>query len=198
MEYKSFDTLNDTFNIDNDIEDMDQQEEKVQPKTVTKNQKYTLEDLEYMKTELQDRIESNRIVCEELKNCCKVGAPPRMFEVYAKLSMTISEDIMHLADLNRQITDYQIVENKENMRKQEIELKQQNILKRLESGSNKMPQNVTQINNNTYNMTSKDLLLESLPVMQTEGICLRLRIPLMRSLKSRTALAMPRVLILKA
>ena len=44
------------------------------------------------------------------------------------------------------------------MRKQEIELKQQNILKRLESGSNKMPQNVTQINNNTYNMTSKDLL----------------------------------------
>jgi hypothetical protein len=169
MEYKSFDTLNDTFNIDNDIEDMDQQEEKVQPKTVAKNQKYTLEDLEYMKTELQDRIESNRIVCEELKNCCKVGAPPRMFEVYAKLSMTISEDIMHLADLNRQITDYQIVENKENMRKQEIELKQQNILKRLESGSNKMPQNVTQINNNTYNMTSKDLLNKVIEEMGEDG-----------------------------
>lgn len=72
MDYKSFDTLNDTFNIDNDIEDMEEHEEKVVPKKSAKNQKYSLEDLEYMKTELQDRIESNRIVCEELKNCCKV------------------------------------------------------------------------------------------------------------------------------
>lgn len=72
MDYKSFDTLNDTFNIDNDIEDMEEHEEKVVPKKSAKTQKYSLEDLEYMKTELQDRIESNRIVCEELKNCCKV------------------------------------------------------------------------------------------------------------------------------
>ena len=72
MDYKSFDTLNDTFNIDNDIEDIEEHEEKIVPKKSTKNQKYSLEDLEYMKTELQDRIESNRIVCEELKNCCKV------------------------------------------------------------------------------------------------------------------------------
>ena len=73
MDYKSFDTLNDTFNIDNDIEDMeDKEEEKIVTKKSAKTQKYSLEDLEYMKTELQDRIESNRIVCEELKNCCKV------------------------------------------------------------------------------------------------------------------------------
>lgn len=159
MDYKSFDTLNDTFNVDNDIEDM---EDSVEHKTESKpksNQKYTLEDLEYMKTELQDRIESNRIVCEELKNCCKVGAPPRMFEVYAKLSMTISEDIMHLADLNRQITDYRVVESKEKMRQQEFELKQQQMLKKIESASKPgSPQSVTQINNNTYNITSKDLL----------------------------------------
>jgi hypothetical protein len=169
MEYKSFDTLNSTFNIDNDIEDIEQQEEKTETKKVTKSQKYTLEDLEYMKTELQDRIESNRIVCEELKNCCKVGAPPRMFEVYAKLSMTISEDIMHLADLNRQITDYQIVENKENMRKQEIELKQQNTLKKIEAASIKSPQSVTQNNYNTYNITSKDLLNKVIDEMGEEG-----------------------------
>ena len=46
MDYKSFDTLNDTFNIDNDIEDMEEQEEKVAPKKAAKNQKYSLEDLE--------------------------------------------------------------------------------------------------------------------------------------------------------
>lgn len=169
MDYKSFDKLNDTFDVDNDIEDMENQEEKVVPKKSTKSQKYSLEDLEYMKTELQDRIESNRIVCEELKNCCKVGAAPRIFEVYAKLSMTISEDIMHLADLNRQITDYQIVESKEDMRRKEIELKQQNVLKRIEAGANKMPQSVTQINNNTYNMTSKDLLDKVIDEMGETG-----------------------------
>lgn len=159
MEYKSFDTLNDTFNINNDIEDMDECGEELKPAKESKKQKYSLENLEYIKTELQDRIESNRIVCEELKTCCKVGAPPRMFEVYAKLSMTISEDIMHLADIERQITDYQVVESKEKMRQQEFELKQQQALKRIEGAAKPSgPQSLTQINNNTYNITSKDLL----------------------------------------
>ena len=159
MDYKSFDTLNDTFNINNDIEDMDEGCEELKPAKESKKQKYSLENLEYIKTELQDRIESNRIVCEELKTCCKVGAPPRMFEVYAKLSMTISEDIMHLADIERQITDYQVVESKEKMRQQEFELKQQQALKRIEGAAKTSgPQSLTQINNNTYNITSKDLL----------------------------------------
>jgi len=159
MDYKSFDTLNDTFNINNDIEDMEEGGEELKPAKESKKQKYSLENLEYIKTELQDRIESNRIVCEELKTCCKVGAPPRMFEVYAKLSMTISEDIMHLADIERQITDYQVVESKEKMRQQEFELKQQQALKRIEGAAKTSgPQSLTQINNNTYNITSKDLL----------------------------------------
>lgn len=170
MDYKSFDTLNDTFNIDNDIEDMEEKEEKVVPKKSTKTQKYTLDDLEYLKTELQDRIENNRIVANELAQTLKVGAPPRLYEVYAKLSSTISDDIMHLADISRQITDYQIVESKEEMRRKEIELKQQNALKRIEAGARgSVPQNVTQINNNTYNMTSKDLLDKVIDEMGETG-----------------------------
>lgn len=170
MDYKSFDTLNDTFNIDNDIEDMEEKEEKVVTKKSSKTQKYTLDDLEYLKTELQDRIENNRIVANELAQTLKVGAPPRLYEVYAKLSSTISDDIMHLADISRQITDYQIVESKEDMRRQEIELKQQNALKRIEAGARgNVPQNVTQINNNTYNMTSKDLLDKVIDEMGETG-----------------------------
>lgn len=170
MDYKSFDTLNDTFNIDNDIEDMEEKEEKVVPKKSSKTQKYTLDDLEYLKTELQDRIENNRIVANELAQTLKVGAPPRLYEVYAKLSSTISDDIMHLADISRQITDYQIVESKEEMRRKEIELKQQNALKRIEAGARgSVPQNVTQINNNTYNMTSKDLLDKVIDEMGETG-----------------------------
>lgn len=170
MDYKSFDTLNDTFNIDNDIEDMEEKEEKVVTKKSSKTQKYTLDDLEYLKTELQDRIENNRIVANELAQTLKVGAPPRLYEVYAKLSSTISDDIMHLADISRQITDYQIVESKEEMRRKEIELKQQNALKRIEAGARgSVPQNVTQINNNTYNMTSKDLLDKVIDEMGETG-----------------------------
>ena len=170
MDYISFDTLSDTFNIANDIQDMEQKVVTVVPKKSAKNQKYTLDDLEYLKTELQDRIENNRIVANELAQTLKVGAPPRLYEVYAKLSSTISDDIMHLADISRQITDYQIVESKEEMRRKEIELKQQNVLKRIEAGAKgNVPQNVTQINNNTYNMTSKDLLDKVIDEMGETG-----------------------------
>lgn len=77
MDYKSFDKLNDTFNVDNDIEDIDEGVEKItlentKAKSKKKSQKYTLEDLEFLKTELQDRIENNRIVANELAQTLKV------------------------------------------------------------------------------------------------------------------------------
>lgn len=77
MDYKSFDKLNDTFNVDNDIEDIDDGVEKIsiddtKAKSKKKAQKYTLEDLEFLKTELQDRIENNRIVANELAQTLKV------------------------------------------------------------------------------------------------------------------------------
>jgi len=165
MDYKSFDKLNDTFNVDNDIEDIDEGVEKItlentKAKSKKKSQKYTLEDLEFLKTELQDRIENNRIVANELAQTLKVGAAPRLYEVYAKLSSTISDDIMHLADISRQITDYQVVESKENLRKEELELKKQQQEKKALTSINKTPQNLTQIQNtyNTITMDSKSLL----------------------------------------
>ena len=111
---ESFNNLNDIFNVNDDMDDCFEEEtNKAKKQLTSKAQKYTLEDLEYMKTELQDRIESDRIVAEEMKQCCKVGAPPRIFEVYAKLSSNISENVMKLAALNKMITDYQVTENKE-------------------------------------------------------------------------------------
>ena len=176
MDYKSFDKLNDTFNVDNDIEDIDEGVEKItlentKAKSKKKSQKYTLEDLEFLKTELQDRIENNRIVANELAQTLKVGAAPRLYEVYAKLSSTISDDIMHLADISRQITDYQVVESKENLRKEELELKKQQQEKKALAAINKTPQNLTQIQNtyNTINMDSKKLLDEVIDKMGIEA-----------------------------
>lgn len=67
---------------------------------------------------------------------------------------------MHLADISRQITDYQVVESKENLRKEELELKKQQQEKKALAAINKSPQNLTQIQNtyNTITMDSKSLL----------------------------------------
>lgn len=67
---------------------------------------------------------------------------------------------MHLADISRQITDYQVVESKENLRKEELELKKQQQEKKALAAINKTPQNLTQIQNtyNTITMDSKSLL----------------------------------------
>lgn len=155
---ESFDSLNNIFNINNDMDGFDDEVEKQKKIISDKSQKYTLEDLEYMKTELQDRIECDRTVAEEMKQCCKVGAPPRIFEVYAKLSSGISENVMRLAALNKMITDYQVTENKEEIQKQQIEQRQMTILRKIEK-NNSAGQTLVQNNiQNTYNMTSSNLL----------------------------------------
>lgn len=164
---ESFDSLNNIFNVDNDMEDCFEEEtEKASKQIVTsKGQKYTLEDLEYMKTELQDRIEGDRIVAEEMKQCCKVGAPPRMFEVYAKLSSNISENVMKLAALNKMITDYQVTESRETMQQQQMAQRQLAALKKIEAGSTQGQTLVQNNIQNTYNMTSSELLNKTMEAM---------------------------------
>lgn len=168
--HKSFDNLNDTFNVEDGIECMVENTVDSKPSGEFKaGQKYSLSDLGYYKTELQDRIESDRIVCEELKNCCKVGAAPRIFDVYAKLSLTISDNIMKLVEIEKQMTDYQVVESKEKMRQQELDLKEKQIVRRMEKNSKtNTPHSVTQINNNTYNISSKDLLAKVIDEVEDE------------------------------
>lgn len=168
-EYKNFDSLNDTFNVDGDIDDFNAPVEKPTAKKdkPKKQQKYSLESLTFIKTELQDRIECNRVVCEEMKNMLKQGAQPRMYEIYARLSQTISDDIMHLADVESKIADYQVVESKEEIRRKEFELKQQALMRKIDSKNNsngsKVIMNSPNINNTyTITTTSKQLLEEVL------------------------------------
>lgn len=170
----SFEKLGETFNIDNDgVEDLYkddkpiEEKDEIEKKTYDfKGQKYSLEDLEYMKAELQTNIENRRMVIDELKNCCKQGAAPRMFEVFAKMSDSLSDDIMKLAELSKITTDYQVTESKEDLAKKQLELRQQNALAKIEkhavNGQTLIQNNVT----NTYNMSSKDLLDRTLDEMK--------------------------------
>lgn len=148
-------TLADTFDIElseRQVEDTSTRINEI--KTGIAEQKYTLEDKEYIRTELQSLIELNRSVLETLSDQCKMGAPPRMYEVFATLSNTVSTNLMSLAKLDQTITDYQVKESDENLRKDAIAEKQKMLIAKANNGN--VP-SLTQINN-TYNFTSNEML----------------------------------------
>lgn len=155
----SFEKLSDTFGVDNSIEVIEDSKNLNEKIVATLNgQKYTIEDIEYMKTELMNLIETNRKVLDELGNCCKVGAPPRMFEVFATLSSTLAANIAELAKLEQAQTNYQVIETKEEMARESMNQKERLHTARIANESNKGQEGPTLIQNNTYNLTSKELL----------------------------------------
>lgn len=166
MDYKSFDTLNNTFNIDGSNVDLDEDlHESDEEVTVEdkKDQKYKLRSHEYLYVEYQQQVERLRTVAEEMRQCCKVGAPPRMFEVYAGMEDKISGILDKIKQLEETETDYQIVETKETLAKQKMELKQQNALRKLEKSNS--PTTLVQQNIQQNYMTSSELLNKTLELM---------------------------------
>lgn len=148
-------TLADTFDIElseQQVEDTSLRINEI--KTSIAEQKYTLEDKEYIRTELQSLIELNRSVLETLSEQCKMGAPPRMYEVFATLSNTVSTNLMSLAKLDQTITDYQVKEADENLRKEALAERKNALISKANNGN--VPA-LTQINN-TYNFTSNEML----------------------------------------
>lgn len=162
---KQFDSLCDTFNIDgvddNKIKNELLNVEATQPvvavpeKTdedeaniVFKGQKYTLKSLEYMRVMLQEKISQDTHVLETLGQMCKLNAQARYFEVYATLSNTVASHIKQLQDLEKTITDYQIVQTKEEMQKASMEQKER--MARAKAANSPAAQ--TLIQNNTTNL----------------------------------------------
>lgn len=147
-------TLADTFDIDLSEQQVEDTSARIQEiKSDVANQKYTLEDKEYIKMELQSLIELNRSVLETLGEQCKLGAPPRMYEVFSTLSNSVATNLMDLAKLNQVITDYQVKEADENIRIAAMDARQ----KQLANQANGHPQSVN-VQNNTYNFTSNEML----------------------------------------
>lgn len=156
-----FDNLKDEFNIE---------EAETQVKTVISNanekieevkegikaQKYTLEDKEYIKAELQDLIASDREVMEELKNMILNGAgTPNMYAVYATLSKSVRENVQQLKELSKDITDYQVIESNEQFKEKTLASKERLAEKRLVGKTaNNIPGQITQ--NNTYIFNPKE------------------------------------------
>lgn len=148
-------TLANTFDIELSEQQVEDTSSRINEiKTSISEQKYTLEDKEYIRAELQSLIEINRSVLETLSEQCKMGAPPRMYEVFATLSNTVSTNLMSLAKLDQTITDYQVKESDENLRKEAIAERKNALISKANNGN--VPA-LTQINN-TYNFTSNEML----------------------------------------
>ncbi len=124
-----FSKLCETFDMDSTeaqaVEKIDDNKKRIVAlgDSVSSKQKYDLQDKEYIRFELQSLIEENRVILQALGEQCKAGAAPRLFEVYATLSTAVRESLRELRDINKTITDYQVTEDREQLKQDALELK---------------------------------------------------------------------------
>ena len=120
-----------------------------------KGQKYTLKHLKLLETLWQEKIAADGDVLETLRQMCKVGAAPRVFEVYSSLSNTQAAHIKELSLLNKVITDYQVQESKEKIAHENMDQKERLIALRADQATGG---DVYNIQNNNLTVTSSQLL----------------------------------------
>ena len=133
----------------------ERQEEDDQKVVDYKGQKYTLKHLKLLETLWQEKIAADGDVLETLRQMCKVGAAPRVFEVYSSLSNTQAAHIKELSLLNKVITDYQVQESKEKIAHENMDQKERLIALRADQATGG---DVYNIQNNNLTVTSSQLL----------------------------------------
>ena len=133
----------------------ERQEEDDQKVVDYKGQKYTLKHLKLLETLWQEKIAADGDVLETLRQMCKVGAAPRVFEVYSSLSNTQAAHIKELSLLNKVITDYQVQESKEKIARENMDQKERLIALRADQATGG---DVYNIQNNNLTVTSSQLL----------------------------------------
>ena len=158
MNVDVFDKLDEKFDIKEEIQKTAEKTKKaiVEVKNGIAQQKYNLEDKEYLKTELQDLISTNRMVLETLAGQIKFGCDLGLIASFANISKTITENLSELIKLEKQVTDYQITESNENIKLAAMEQKERIANNRMSSKAGKLP-NLTQTNN-IFCSNSRDAL----------------------------------------
>ena len=132
----------------------ERQEEDDQKVVDYKGQKYTLKHLKLLETLWQEKIAADGDVLETLRQMCKVGAAPRVFEVYSSLSNTQAAHIKELSLLNKVITDYQVQESKEKVAHENMDQKERLIALRADQATGG---DVYNIQNNNLTVSSSQL-----------------------------------------
>jgi hypothetical protein len=142
MSETPFDPLNDALNVDYNSDELVRKAEKDVKKFTEVSTKIgdteTLQDKEYMEMELKTLIQSMRYVMDTLEEDAKVGAKPRVFEVYATMAKAVLDAVKELRDLHMSIENLKI-------NKAKLEIKR---------NSNELPPGAPQVN---LKLTGKEL-----------------------------------------
>lgn len=134
-------------------------------------QKYTIEDQRYLKVELQELINSDKEVLAALKEqVLTPGAPVAYAGFYATLSKSMRENLAQFAELEKQLTDYQVIESNEQFREKTLESKERLAERRLArlGGDNKVPGQITQNNTYIFDPKSQFEVIKNLPATETK------------------------------
>lgn len=144
-----FESLDKEFDIEEEVKETEAKTAlKIQEvKEGIQSQKYNLEDKNYLKTELQDLIATNRLVLETLAGQIKFGCDLGLVTTFATISKTITDNIAELIKLEKQVTDYQVTEANENMKLAAMEQKERIAASRIASKKGALPNNMSQTNN---------------------------------------------------
>ncbi len=161
---KQFKELNKAFNMKESVESLEKTVKSLEKQGKSQNamvskmeanpQKYSLDSIEYFRVEIQNLIAMTSSVLEVMTDMCKVGAPPRMFEVFATLSNTQSNHIMNLVKLDELQTNYQVTESTEEIKKISLEQKGEALKLKSKSSPHTLIQNTT----NNLTVSSTELL----------------------------------------
>ena len=154
-----FESLDKEFDIEEEVKETETKTAlKIQEvKEGIQTQKYNLEDKNYLKTELQDLIATNRLVLETLAGQIKFGCDLGLVTTFATISKTITDNIAELIKLEKQITDYQVTESNENMKREAMEQRERIANNRISAKKPGIPGTLSQTNNIICS-NSKDVL----------------------------------------
>lgn len=122
MSETPYDPLNDALDIDYTPNKIVEKAESDIASLVKSSSKLgdvtTLEDKEYMEMEIKTLIQSAKFVMDKLEEDVKIGAKPRVYEVYATLTKAVLDSIKELRELNLSIENLKLSKEKLKLKKE--------------------------------------------------------------------------------
>lgn len=104
--YDEKETKKQVAKIEDSIKEIDTKKKDLKKNLVVMN------DVPYIKEELMTLISSSKNILEKLEDDIKVGSPARMYEVYATLLNSITNELKELRQLNYDAAQLEIEQNK--------------------------------------------------------------------------------------
>lgn len=158
----NFDKLRDTFNIEEKVKEaevftMETKKKITEVKTNLNQKKYNLEQLEYVRVELQDILATSKRVMDKLAEECECAASLKVYDSFANVQSKVIANVKELFQVEKDVVDYQIKEDAMRLKEIAIEEKSKLAQAKLQAKS-KLPDGSTITQNNIILTKSSDLL----------------------------------------